>query len=375
LSKGMETNTVPIPVELSPQVWAAIVPTLADSDGEHGRKTDENAQWAYGDPMSQSLNHVRGVALRSAIDYGLWLNRKAESKSPPAELRTALDKSVVDPSTAVRAVYGDRIAALIHMDADWCKRNVRSMFRHDDKRDPAWHTYLDYEHLNLEAFRLLRWRYKDAIERWRTRAPVTDRDDLSAKHIARDLARLYWHGEIGFGDRDNLLRRFFDNAPESIAGSFIEQIGHWLHQDDQAPEEVLVRLRDLWSRRVDVAATAERAAFSWWFSSGRFEEQWAIENLRTALAPGVSPQYAPHFGERLADMIEGHLDTVLSCLDLIVQAHHHVGDIPEWSNAARAILQAAVASGDVQLNARADTIVSRLRADGYHDFVDIRSKR
>ena len=366
LSDGMSMNNVPIPIDLRRRVWSAIVSTVDDPDG---KGIDGAAQ---SDPMSQSLNHVRGVAIRTVIDYALWQNRKSLSRGLPHEVRKTLENSLADPSTAVRAVFGDRIAMLASLDPTWCKRHVRAMFRRDPEgRDPAWETYLEYDRLSLSGFRILRWRYKAEIGEFGSDTGVDRRTQKLAGHVASHLAQLYWHGKIAFGERDHLLDRFFDSAPPSVTGGLMEQIGHWLHDDTPPSRESLVRLKALWVRRAVANVKEEMAAFSWWFSSGRFEESWAIETFWIALGTGIQPQYAPHLGERLVELLPRHLLPVVSSLELIVKADERGWSVLNWRREARTILTAALASNDARATSTAMAVVNRLCAAGYSDFRDL----
>jgi hypothetical protein len=372
LSDAMIANSVPIPIEARDGVWAAIAPTLDDPDGARESEGEQ------GDPMSRSMNRVRGVAVRAAIDYALWLAKTTTGKGMPEEVRLVLERSFSDPSLAVRGTLVDRLHALANLDDSWCESHIRLLFKSDEHgRDIAWETYLKYERLlTLDVFRMLRWRYQVAIEELRSDVVLDKRGQELAEQIGNHLGRLYWHGEIGFGGRDKLLDSFLANAPASVTGKFMEDIGHWLHTDGQPPPEVLARLKALWVKRFAVGRPEELAAFSWWFSSGCFEETWSIDNylaaLRTlAAAAGFPPRFAPKVGERLAELAPRHLAKVVACLDLIVKANESGWAILSLRVSARIILAAALTSDDNDARKVAERTISRLARKGYTEFRDL----
>jgi hypothetical protein len=223
---------------------------------------------------------------------------------------------------------------------------------------------------------MLRWRYQVAIEELRSDVVLDKRGQELAEQIGNHLGRLYWHGEIGFGGRDKLLDSFLANAPASVTGKFMEDIGHWLHTDGQPTPEVLARLKALWVKRFAVGRPEELAAFSWWFSSGCFEETWSIDNylaaLRTlAAAAGFPPRFAPKVGERLAELAPRHLAKVVACLDLIVKANESGWAILSLRVSARIILAAALTSDDNDARKVAERTISRLARKGYTEFRDL----
>jgi hypothetical protein len=372
LSDTMSSNTVPIPIEARDGVWAAIAPALDDPDGT------QESEGKQADPMFQSMNRVRGVAVRAAIDYALWLARTTAGKGMPEEVRLVLERNFSDPSLAVRGTLVDRLHALANLDDGWCESHIRLLFKSDEQgRDIAWETYLKYERLlTLDVFRMLRWRYGVAIEKLKSDVVLDKRSQELAEAIGNHLARLYWHGQIAFGERDKVLDKFLSNAPGSVTGEFMENIGHWLHTDGQPTHEVLARLKALWAKRFAVGRREELSTFSWWFSSGCFEETWSIDNYLAALqtldaATCFPPRFAPKVGERLAELAPRHLAKVVSCLDLIVKANESGWAILSLRVSARIILAAALTSDDNDARKVAERTISRLARKSYTEFRDL----
>jgi hypothetical protein len=140
---------------------------------------------------------------------------------------------------------------------------------------------------------------------------------------------------------------------------------------------VLDRLKSLWAKRFAMEQPEELAAFSWWFSSGCFEETWSIDNYLAALqaldvsATGFPPGFAPKVGERLAELAPRHLAKVVSCLELIVKANESGWAILSLRASARIILAAALTSNDSDVRKVVETTIGRLARKGYTEFRDL----
>ncbi len=371
LSKGLTSSTAPIPVELRSTVWSAIEPTLYDPDDAEGLGRMQDR------PMDHLLNRVQGLAMVTMVEYALWVAKGTSAKGLPAEVKAALEKKLQAGSVAVRVALADRIGTMAYLDSSWTESHLRTLFKpNEEGRDLAWETYLHYERLTLDVFHLLRWRYGAAVDELRPEAELNHRSQELVHRVANNLGQLYWHGQLGFGERDKLLNRFFADAPAKITGKLIKDFGRWLHIDGQPTQEVLARLKALWARREAVGRLEELAEFGWWFSSGCFDEGWAVDNFLRALekldGTTLSPQYAPKLGERLAELIPQHLAKAASCLELLVKANESGWAILDLRSAAWAILTACKATGDAGLQRVAKATIGRLVRRNYLEFLDLR---
>jgi hypothetical protein len=370
LSTGLTSHIVPIPVELRNIVWSAVQPTLDDPDDAEGLgDVDDN-------PMDHLLVHIQGLAMITAIEYAIWLARGKHTKSLPEEVRTALEEKIRAGSVAVRVALADRVSSMAGLDGDWTQSQIPPLFKPDDHgRDFAWETYLQRGRLTLEVFHWLRWRYGAAIDELSPEANLDHRRQELAHLIGNDLGRLYWHGQLAFGEKDRLLERFFEKAPAKSTGELIEDLGHWLDTDGQPSPEVLARLKALWARRAEIGRPEELAAFAWWFSCSHFEEGWAIDayldTLKALERTGFQPEYAPKIGEQLTEMISQHLPKVMSCLEILVKANESGWAILDLRPAIRAVLAAVRASGDSDLKRLAKATVSRLARRGYPELREL----
>lgn len=363
---GLQSSRTPIPIELRADVWSMIEPALADP---HGATDDAIVQ---DDVFQKSINCVRSVATGVVVDYAVWLKLVGQIPGLSGEVRQALDSKVNERSSVVRAIFGERIGTLVRLDAEWCKSNVPRIFATAlDREDVCWRTYLEWGHLDPEVFQVLSWKYDLAIDAWPHAELVGEREIRVGKSIGDHLGRLYWNGRLGLNDRARLLRRFLANAPAEVTADFFERIGRWLHAETPSAE-VLARLRAIWEMRDLVGRREEAAAFSWWFSSGRFDETWALDQFDRALEGGGYLGFAPRMGEQLVELLPRHLAKVLGCLvRLLTDPEHHDWAVLTLRGSARTIVEAAISSSDQSVRQQAYYLISRLLARGHSEMHDL----
>lgn len=366
IGSGLGSSRVPLPIELRTAAWSLIEPALADSDGA----TDDSNE--IDDVVQLSSNRVRSIATNVVIDYAVWLRTEGKIPGLSQEVREALDRKVRERSPVVRAIFGSRIDALVQLDPGWCESNARRIFdATSDHEEVAWRTYLGWNRFDLEVFRLLAWKYDLVIDGWQGCGQLRDRETRMAESVGDHLGRLYWNRRLGLNDRTQLLRRFLTNAPAKVTGDFFERIGRWLH--DETPSlEVLARLKALWETRDLIGRRDDAAAFSWWFSSGRFDEAWTLDQFDRALAAGGYRAFAPRVGEQLLELLPRHLPEVLACLSrLLIDPEHHDWAVLTLRGPARTIVERAMSSADPTVRRDAGTLANRLLAMGHSELSDL----
>jgi len=205
----------------------------------------------------------------------------------------------------------------------------------------------------------------------------------------------YWRGKIELDDE--LLVRFWEKASDDLSGYTIEFIGSSLkYTDDEISENILERLRELWENRLKTVQELEQpdkqfkqvVAFGWWFISGKFNDTWALEQLKKAL--DIAKWVEPHRRviAQLAEFVSSpamrdpeNRDTpklVIECLSIIIKGVQEYRK--EWAVRAekdniRKILTFLLNNDEPELREAAESLVHELGALGYYDFRDLLSCR
>lgn len=388
-----------IPSELRNDAWNSLNPLTEDP---MPTREDEARYSQSMDPVTYSINTVRGEAMHTLIRYALWVRRCLE-KEPDGkarvahgfdempEVRSVLEKHLdpnFDPSIAIRAVYGQRFPGLHFLDRIWAKANVTKIFPGDDAskalRDAAWRAYIIFCQPCNELFDALLEEYRRAIEAIGTSSQNRQHLDNPDSRLAEHLMVEYWWGHIDWEKPGGLLEKFYANADPKLRGWALEFVGRSLHEESgEIPAEILERLKSLWLKRFGLVRAAgkgspeseESRSFGSWFISKKFENKWAIEQLREVLLIAGRVGSDHLVVERLAGLVKEMPSRSIECLSMIVEGDTDGWGILVWREHARTVLSAAINSQDVEAQNSAVNLIHRLGARGYFEFRDILSSK
>jgi hypothetical protein len=288
-------------------------------------------------------------------------NRLQEGFGAMPEVREVLERHLdpaVDPSPAIRAVYGRWFAWLLMLDGPWAKARVGEVFPGEKNleplRDAAWEALISFSPAYDHLLGILGSEYERGVE-------LIGRFDQRAAHkvhpenrLAEHLMVFYLRGGLAL-DEKGLLARFFREAPVKLRRHALGFIGRTLNaQPGQVPRDFELRLRHLWERRVQSVEKAEDpaahfeelAAFGWWFASGKLEDSWSLRQLSKILELGVKLEAATEVIARLKDLAEKHPERTVQCLSLILRSEQDSVSLIAWTEDSRSIINKAMQSGD-----------------------------
>jgi hypothetical protein len=381
LEQGLRLQTIPL--NLRERVWAVLVGLLGDPDAGGSASLDA---------ATDSLNHIRGKAMHDVFLYANWVFQAANKSGQEEpvhtlqalmpevaqELDSHLDSSV-EPSPAVRAVYGMRFRLLTFLDRDWAESHVGRIFstHSEDGFDAlgaaAWDSYVKYGRANLGVMELLRPQYETFV---RSLTPEGSNLDDDQRFVADHIMVLYWNGRLGEEpDTDALLNSFFENGSASVRRRALEFVGRNLRDSgsDLAPE-ITQRLRLLWEYRLAIAQTApasERAeieAFGWWMESQALEADWRLRQLLEVLrlVNVIDVDYL--VVRALAELDDAYLEDALRSLVQVIRADTDGWGVHGWKDPAYQLIQRGTASGDQGSKQLANDAANLLIARGFHEF-------
>ena len=378
LIAGLDPEPSPISTDHDGDIWAIIEECCSDPDPtaewEAERMAGEDSRF-----MSQALTVARAQAIRAAISYGLRLRRR----SPDADLSEVgvlLDRhldSRVDPSNAVRSIYGELFSQLVWMDKDWAARNVESIFPIDPGQkaflDTAWDAYLVGGRPTEGAWVLL----------VNTYSVMTDRMDLSsqdrvenfqATQLGKHLISRLWAGRLDLDSQDGLLRRFYTKASPEVAAHLMWWVGVGLG-GLEAPDSVLIaRLTSFWEYRVAAvksgADAGELADFGRWFASGQFDPTWSLRQLLTVLSLTGRVEAEDAMLSRLADLAVDHTQACLAALERWVNVTLNSWLLTQSLDSIRRILVTGVIGSPTAIQT-SKRVISLLARDHGIDLRDV----
>jgi hypothetical protein len=383
-----EASEAQIPFELRSSVWKVIERLTEDPNPSPEHET------RYGgtnmEPMTLSLNTNRGEAMHCVVHYALWCRQhldavqqdSTESKTTGfdemPEVRAVLEKHLDpenDPSLAIRAVYGVWMPWLIELDKEWVTNNLFRIFPPQDDlrplRDAAWETYIIFNRPWDNTFHVLRDEYARAIELIGKSSIERRHGEEPDRHLAEHLIVLFGRGRLGLNTEGSLLDRFFKTAPDDFREHALSFIGRSLiNAEVVIPSEVVERFQSLWSARLQEAQSAsslfsytgELAAFGWWFASAKFDDTWAIDQLRTVLKLSIPVDPYHMVLERLEQITPSMPIVAVECLGLMIENDKKGEYRYSWHESITAILEAAINSPEARQSAEA--LIHKLGARG-----------
>lgn len=379
-----------VPFELRDLVWASLEPLTNDPDPT--LEIDENNKK---DSIHLSINSTRGEAYHSVFKYSLWVKRKMNS--PKEDSKTGFDvmpevRSVLEcglkrderSRLAVHAVYGQWFPWSQLLDRDWALENIERIFPpsaiESDYWYAAWSAYVRYCDAYSDVYPILEDKYLFAVEKLATSVSEQPESDSSNNgRLAGHLMIHYWRGNTETVRGNKLIDSFFENASPSLRGTAIGFIGRSL-ENTKVPVESAVaqRLTSLWSTRVAVNRTLsqedrnrELSAFGWWFSSGKLDDKWMLENLELTLSLSETIEDDWHVVERLEALSDIYIVPVLRCLT------HVLSKTGTWINhrvltSTARVLEIAKNSKEPSVAQIGLEIADILGERGHHEFKDIR---
>jgi hypothetical protein len=390
VSSACEKKEGGLSIELRGQVWE-IVQSLTE-DPEPTPEYEAQYGGTNMDPPTLSINTVRGEAMEGVVQYALWVRRhlvegaggEERAKRGFAEMpevREVLDRHLdpsVDFSPAIRSVYGKFLPWLTLLDREWVMANLARIFpehpAHAALRDAAWETYIVFSQPYNDTFAVLCEEYERAVERLGTRGASAHRTGDPEEHLAEHLIVFYWRGRTGLDDPP--LTRFYAIAEERLRRHVIEFIGRSLgNTESELEEEVRPLLHQFWTRRCEAAqqsgAYGELVPFGWWFSSGKLDEGWAIEQLLAVLR--VTKRVEPDFLvlERFEELVRRRPQQVMECLRHMVEGSRESWEVLGWREHLEKILRSALQGPDEKARKTAVELINLLVARGHMGFRDL----
>lgn len=375
-----------IPIALREGAWRVLEALTMDPDPEPAE--DEEDMERPGQSMHRAINSVRGRAIEGLVFYPGWIKRQTGDTGPaslPIEARAVLDRHLdleVDPSLAIRSLYGRWFPWFFIFDREWSYAAVPRIFSQDERYWlVAWDGYICFNEAHEEVFEPLQTVYQRAVAQ--LRSPSSDADDtrhLRDERLAGHLMTFYWRGHYILEDQSSLLREFFAQAPDKVKSEAIEFVGRSLQQTpDPVDAQVLERLRRLWEWRLHEATQhpeahrAELNAFAWSFGAGKFDRRWAIENLLATvrLTRSANPDFLVI--ENLPNYAAEFPSEVLECVRLLIEGQTSAIELSSWSPDLRRILTETRCHLRQEVRQASDVVVEQLGRLGHLEFRDLLS--
>ncbi|MDZ7996058.1 MAG: hypothetical protein RM022_012995 [Nostoc sp. EfeVER01] len=332
--------------------------------------------------------------MHAVVRYAFWIRQYTNDNAVPSqnfndlpEVQEILDHHLdleQDPSSAIRAVYGQEFPYLFNLASEWTLHNIDKIFPESFEFqsifEAAWEGYI-FNEVYTNIFSVLRKKYNYAVEQLSV-INSTSRQQLKVVElVVLHLLNLFWWKIIELGESDSLLEKFFANASVSAREEFIRKIG-WrlLYGNFEVNEELRQRLQKLLEWRINqvkelnisVEQVSDLKYFSWWFASGKFDNQWAIAKLVDVFKLLGTVHHCNNFFEHLEILASTLPQDVVQCLCLMAdsnQANKWFVSCP--TDCHPGILRAILQSEDKVAQKIAKDLINRLLARNLGDYREL----
>jgi hypothetical protein len=344
IQEGLESAAGGFGIELREEVWALLTELVEDENpsADQEKELDDLPM----DPLTVSMNTVRGQALHAIVQYAMWLrDQSADSTSESkfseftsvvlAVLDRHLDLST-DSAISVRAVYGQAFPRLMVIDGEWARGNSASIFPEQSELreywDAAWESFLRYNHFHPIVFDALRAQYRFALGAMDLTSDHGERYGAEVA-LAQHMMVAMWQGKITIDEQDGLLERLFSVASASLRGAALKFVGSSISRSsEQPPTGVLTRIQSLWIKRRAAAASSrdasafedELTSFGWWVGADCLDAAWRLANLEWTLRTFGHVQAEAIVLESLGDLAKFDPLGAIRCARLLILGSERV---------------------------------------------------
>ena len=374
-----------IPFEFRELAWSILEPITIDPDPT----PEDEAEYGGSnmDPVTLSINTTRGEAMHAVIRYALWCKKHLDFQSIDdiPEVKNVLEQHLnpdLEPSLAVRSVYGQWLPWLVQIDREWVSHNLDRLFpkeTHPQFWEATWASYIETSGPHSPVFEVLLDEYQRATEhigKWDESqlAHLMDPDERLAEH----LLAFYWVGVIDIDDA--VFKSFWELASDDLRAHAIEFIGRsLLNYEGEVPQEPLEKMKLLWEHRLAKALEAldrenrkkEVAAFGWWFASGKLDNEWAFQQLLEAVRFSKRIDPMMFVVEKLADLADAYPQKATLCLKELVSGDVERHKVFGWRGEAEELLRKALKSDDETAKTFAEEAINKLAAMGFLEFIKL----
>jgi hypothetical protein len=390
LARALERDAICC-AESRAELWAILRSLAGDTEPTIEY---ENAELSRtGDPVTLSINTVRGQAFHATMQYALWVRRFVDSEDSTnrrvvrsfdamPEVQDLLEAHL-DPAKesalSIRSVYGQWLPWLVVLDKGWTARHLPCILPRDPRlaplRNAAWDAYLLGCSPHHETFEVLFDEYRRSLQASSVVGGADSAERATMASLAEHLMVFYAHGRIALDSPDEMIQAFFSRASGKARGHAIDSVGRSLrHDEEQIPAEILGRLQALWESRCaahmsgSVTGTEEMVAFGSWFVVKAFDLSWRLRGLRDALDLAGRVESEHQVIEELArNPSEFSFDRV-ACLQRMIDRSKHLWLVQASTQEIRNILSAGLLSSDSEAVKASERLVNSLAAAGHLEF-------
>jgi len=395
IREGLIKDENSIPFSLKDKVWSILKILVKDED----LTEEKELKWLTqnGSLWDLAINSIRGKAFNSIIQYGIWYSELlVKNKAPTQNIKIKLAIEVKEvlsdyliyenePTLTIRSLYGENLNRLLYLDKDWVTGHLNDIFPQDKDKieywEASWASYIQFNTIYKNTYKILKEQYMKAIDLISKEGLKTKLVSFSVVELSKHIMLLYIHGVEDIIDENSIVVKFFTNVPNEFKSIAIHYVGQHLKNFEKNKdfENILKRLKDLWSYRIKVAKNGdikdfrrELTRFTIWVQNSVFEKEWVIQQFEETL--NITSGSVDVFYDVL-DTLLGYVEDftlgVMNCVDKIIKYDIEFNQYLLYVDRYKSILREIFKSNNREAIFKAKDLIDYLSLRDFNYFGDL----
>ena len=331
------------------------------------------------EPFTEAINNTRSRALRSLVQFGLWLRRNDQEADISFVIET-LEKRFSEVAEfplapPEYAILGENYGAMLGLDATWSATHESDLFpQHDlDGWRAAFGSLLQFTRPHRQIFEALRGQFEFAVET----LPYPDAEDNPLASLTDKLGQhlfiYYLWGIYPLNGKHSLLDRFFQKTsgkPERW-GALFGHVGFILINAEDLNQDLKGRFMSFFEWRLELGSAEELKEFWLWLESECLDAEWRLDAFSRTLDI-ARPDGIEVYGEikALDKLLPDHPGKVVECFaKLAGNIENDTFNIE--TEPAKRILKVGLESTEEDVRKNADRAHENLLKRGRSDLLDV----
>jgi len=383
LSQGFAKGPAEAPDSEREAIWRLLAVLAEDPDP---RPEQEQRPSGGGmDPATLSINTTRGEAIHAVIRYILWVERSLGETTETARIEFAVEaKNVlerhldpaVDPSLAIRSIYGQWFPQFVRLDKDWSRLLAPRVFPTTPELSPqfdaAWNTYVRFNEPYTDVFRVLRDAYAHAVQTTDEESNSASGPDSPREHLAHHL--LTYHVLGATTEEEDLFAISWRTAGTELRKQIITRAGWSLERSPKLDPKIGKRFVSTWEWIFEETSTTDPnalAGFGAWLGITTFDDDWLLKQARAVLELDVhlDPDFVVY--KALPRLAPEHPREAVEVLRRMVLTDSEGWSLHGETDETREALRLVLTTDDANTRKDAEELVHLLGARGMTEFRDL----
>ena len=331
------------------------------------------------DPHGEAINNTRSRALRSLIQFGLWLKNQdpgADTSFVTMTLEKRFAPDAEFPLTLPEySILGRSFPRMLGLDSAWTAEHESDLFPQLDTAGwcAAFGSLLFFTRPREQVFEALRSQFGFATENLpypeaegNPRASITDK-------LGQHLFIYYLLGRYPLKGETSLLDQFFrktSGEPERW-GALFHHVGLILRNTQHLDQDRRDSFISFFEWRLAQGQAHELKEFWFWLESECFDAEWRLDAFSKTLDIG-QPEGTKIYSEvkKLSEFLPDHAGRVVECFSKLTDnAGNDTSNIQ--TEPAKSILRVGLESAEEDVRQNAQRAHDNLLRRGRSDLLDL----